>query len=92
MALTFLGQSQCALCGYTLEAGDAIVATPAIPVAESDPLAPFYDAGMHCECFQNWILKEPFIRYFNAYYDQQYRGMRFMLEDGSIDEREPHAG
>jgi hypothetical protein len=92
MALIFRGKSTCALCDLVIETGDEIMATSGVPVSASDPLAAFYDAGMHHACFMGWRLRESFIRKFNDYFEQHYRGMRFMREDGSIEEREPHAG
>ena len=91
MALVLLGQSQCPLCRGVLESEDGVFATSGFPV--SDPaLEPFMDAGMHNACFMAWPMREQFIREFNEYYEAHYRGMRFMNENGSIEEREPTAG
>lgn len=92
MALVLLGKTECPLCGAVLETGDELVATSGAGVSEGGPLAPYQDAAMHKKCFLNWPLRKIFIQTFNEYYDQHFRGMRFMREDGSIKEREPRSG
>lgn len=92
MVLVLLGKTECPLCGAILETGDELVAASGAVVGEGDPLAPYQDAAMHRTCFLKWPLRIRFIQTFNEYYGQYFRCMRFMREDGSIEEREPRSG
>jgi hypothetical protein len=92
MALVLLGKTECPLCGVVLKEGEEYIATSGGVVGKEDPLAPYQDAAMHRNCFLSWPLRESFIRKFNEYCEQHLRGMRFMREDGSVEEREPRPG
>ena len=92
MPLIFPGKTPCALCGDTLGIGDEVVATSGVPVPDGSALLAYQDAGMHQECFLKWELRALFVRTFNEYYDEHFRGIKFMRDDGFIYEREPHAG
>ena len=92
MALILTGKTPCAICGAILKEGDDIFATSGGPIQPNDPLWQFQDAGMHRDCFRNWPLREPFRQKFNQYYDRHLRGMRFIREDGIVEEREPSSG
>ena len=92
MALVFRGATPCAICGVTLQKDDEIFATSAGPIPSTDALWQYQDSGMHRDCFLSWDLRESFRRKFNDYYDRHLRGMRFMREDGSIEERDPRSG
>ena len=89
MALVFAGHSQCPICSNVIGAGEAIVATPAFLEDKKSPLWRFNDAAMHQSCFDRWEMREAFIVTYNNYYAAHYRGMRQMLDDGSIVECEP---
>ena len=92
MALVFLGQTPCAICGVILKEGDDIFATSGGPITPNDPLWQYQDAGMHRSCFQAWPLRDSFRQLFNEHFDRHFRGMRFIREDGTVEEREPSAG
>ena len=92
MALILLGKTECRLCGALLEAGEELVSTSGSTVSKTDPLAPYQDAAMHRKCFLKWPQRESFVQKFNEYYEKNYRGIRFMREDGSIEDREPRPG
>jgi len=47
---------------------------------------------MHQKCFAAWGLRRRFITTFNDYCQKHLRGMRFMRENGEIEEREPRKG
>lgn len=53
------------------------------------PLWRYSDAAMHKTCFLAWSERRFFISTFNEFFDRHFRGMRYMLEDGSIEERDP---
>ena len=57
MALIFLNESECAVCGKTLGEHDDIVGLPAISDT-ANPLYPYFDRGFHTSCFENWDKKE----------------------------------
>lgn len=92
MALTFLGKTECRLCGTVVRQGDVLVTTSGSPVDEKDPLFAFYDATMHQTCFLSWNQRLTFIRKFNEHYEKHYRGIRYMREDGTIEDRKPRPG
>jgi hypothetical protein len=56
MALIFLGQSTCAICGRLLIQGEEITALPAVSNT-SHPLYHYFDQGFHLQCFENWDKK-----------------------------------
>jgi hypothetical protein len=89
MALILLGKTTCAICGAILKEGDDIFATSAGPIEPNDPLWQYQDAGMHRDCFRKWPLRDSFRQKFNEYFERQVRGMCFMREDGTVEEREP---
>jgi hypothetical protein len=43
---------------------------------------------MHLSCFVTWPSRDEFRALYNDYWDRHCRGMFFMAEDGSIEERE----
>lgn len=57
MALIFLGQSECPICGKLLMPDEELKALRGIPYPEH-PLFHYFDAGMHLQCFENWDKKE----------------------------------
>ncbi len=89
MSLIFGGTTRCAICETAIDVDSQTVSTTAFIENSSDPLWKLSDAAMHSSCFANWALRRRFIDAFNAYYAKHYRGIRVMLEDGSIEEREP---
>jgi hypothetical protein len=92
MALIFAGKTPCAICGTVLKEGDDIFATSGGPIQPNDPLWQYQDAGMHRECFRNWSLRDSFRQKLNEYFEFHLRGMRFIREDGTFEEREPRSG
>ena len=88
MALVLLGKSACALCGQVLCSDQDNVLIPAVPIRASS-LARFADVAVHLGCFMSWSLRPMLIAEINSYYDAHYRGMRYMNEDGSIEDRDP---
>lgn len=57
MALIFLEQTKCALCGEILLKGDEIVGLP--PSSDTtNPLYKFFDCGFHKSCYLNWEKRE----------------------------------
>ncbi|WP_205513095.1 hypothetical protein [Longitalea arenae] len=54
MALIFLSQSTCAICGHFLMPGEHVKGLPAI----SNTIHPLFYCGFHLQCFQNWEKKE----------------------------------
>jgi hypothetical protein len=89
MALVILEKSECPLCGKVLRQGESLVMTSPFIEERTHPLWRFSDAAMHRACFLAWSERPLFIETFNSYFDRHLRGMRYMLEDGSIEEREP---
>ncbi len=89
MALVILEKSECAICGKVLHKDEPLVMTSPFIEDRSHPLWRFSDAAMHRVCFLGWSERVLFIETFNSYLDRHFRGMRDMLEDGSIEEREP---
>jgi len=63
MALIFLGQTTCALCGKLLMKGEDIKGLPAISNTEH-PLYSYFDQGFHSHCFDNWDKKEDVLNLF----------------------------
>ncbi|AEW00893.1 hypothetical protein A4D02_13110 [Niastella koreensis] len=57
MALIFLGQSTCALCGQLLMPGEQVKGLPAISNTIHS-LYKYFDSGFHLQCFQNRDKKE----------------------------------
>jgi hypothetical protein len=53
MAIIILGKSRCPICGELLQEGDEITGLPAISDL-ANPLYPYFDAGFHKSCFENW--------------------------------------
>jgi hypothetical protein len=92
MALILSGKTPCAICGVTLQRGDDIFATSGGPIQPTDPLWQYQDAAMHRACFRSWPLRDSFRQEFNEYFDRHLRGVRFMHEDGTIEERDPRPG
>lgn len=89
MALIFLGQSICKICGRTICQGDRYIATPHFIGDTNDRLWQFSDAGLHYDCFQSWFLRQEFVDKFNTVIKQYaFRaedGTRpCMLDDGTI--------
>ena len=61
MALIFLGLTECALCGKTLQEGEKVTSLP--PISDiQHPLYKYFDAGLHSQCFENWDKKEEVLR------------------------------
>ena len=89
MSLVILGTSTCALCDRILAEGESLVSTSAFIRDRGHPLWPYSDAAMHSDCFSDWSERADFVSEFNRFWAQNYRGMRFMHPDGSIEEREP---
>jgi hypothetical protein len=87
MALIIRGRTACAICGAVLSAGDDIFATSGGPIQPSDPLCKFQDAGMHRHCFQEWPLRDVFRAKYNNFFKNYLRGMRYIQEDGTVEER-----
>jgi hypothetical protein len=56
MALIFLGQSKCTICGNILEEGEDVIGLPAISNT-THPLYEYFDSGLHLKCFENWDKK-----------------------------------
>jgi hypothetical protein len=92
MALIFTGKTTCAICGAILKEGEDIFGTAGGPIQPNDPLWRYQDAGMHRDCFRKWPLRDSFRKKFNEYFDRHFRGMRFIREDGTMEEREPRRG
>ncbi len=88
MALVTKGRTPCAICGAVLKAADDIFATSGGPIQPSDPLWKFQDAGMHRQCFQKWPLRDSFRAKYNDFFKNHLRGMRYIHEDGTLEERE----
>ena len=57
MALIFLGESTCAICGKLLMEGQAVTGLPAIPKL-GHQLYEYFDQGFHQQCFDNWDKKD----------------------------------
>lgn len=89
MAIVILGRSRCAICNEVIERSDEVIATPAFIEDPHHSLWRFSDAGMHQSCFLAWDRRGEFVAEFNRVFDTHYRGMRHMLPDGRIEEREP---
>ena len=92
MALIFRGRTLCAICGGTLLKGEDIFATSGSVVPPNDPLWTYLDAAMHRKCFREWPLHDSFITKFNEHHYRHSRGVRFIREDGTIEERERRPG
>jgi hypothetical protein len=92
MALVLLGKTPCAICGVILQESDDTFGTSGGPIERTDPLWQYQDAAMHRACFRQWALRDVFRQRFNDYYAEHFRGMRFIREDGVIEEREPGSG
>ena len=57
MALIFLNQSECAICGKTFIEHDDIFGLP--PISDTtNPLYWYFDRGFHKHCFELWDKKE----------------------------------
>jgi hypothetical protein len=89
MALVIIDETKCPLCGKALHEGQPLVMTSPFIEDRDHPLWRFADAAMHKACFLAWPERPLFIETFNSYYHRRLRGMRYMLEDGSIEDREP---
>jgi hypothetical protein len=89
MALIITGKSGCAICGKVLQKGEALVATSPFIGNKDHPLWCYSDAAMLKSCFLTWSERLFFINTFNEHFGRHFRGMRFMLEDGSIENRDP---
>ena len=56
MALIFLGQTRCPLCGELLQEGEGITGLP--PTANKNHvLYKYFDSGFHLNCFDAWDKK-----------------------------------
>jgi hypothetical protein len=56
MALIFLGQSKCMICGNILEEGEEVVGLP--PISNTaHQLYKYFDSGIHSKCFETWDKK-----------------------------------
>jgi hypothetical protein len=91
MALVLLGSSSCVLCGQVLADAENLVSIPAVPLSEP-AIARFADAAFHATCFRAWPLRPALVAQINSYFDAHYRGMRFMTQEGAIEDREPRSG
>ena len=91
MALVLMGRTTCTICGVMLAETDALVATSGGPIDPADALWKFQDAAMHQSCFVSWPLRDAFRSRFNEYFERHLRGIRFMREDGTFEDREPRA-
>ncbi|MCC7422434.1 MAG: hypothetical protein IT428_19310 [Planctomycetaceae bacterium] len=83
MALIFLGQSCCAICGDVITPVDEIVATSHFIADPTDHLWRFSDAPMHRPCFLAWELRAEFVARFNT----TARGLVFA--NGTYHEMQP---
>lgn len=88
MAIILRGRSRCALCDEVLAEGQLLFSTSAF-LDRDHPLWRYSDAAMHHSCFDAWPDRRSFIDSFNEFWSRNYRGMRFMHDDGSVEEREP---
>ena len=84
MAMIFIGQSTCSICGKILEENQSITGFPPFIEDSNHELFEYSDSGMHEACFMNWRFKTQFINAYNKHYELRYRGMRKMLDDGTI--------
>jgi hypothetical protein len=92
MVLIFTGKSPCAICGAILKEGEDIFAKSAGPIQSNDSLWRYQDSGAHRDWFRKRPRRYSFGQKFNEYFDHHLRGMRFIREDGTMEEREPRAG
>ena len=92
MALIITGQSKCAICGEVIQKSELLVTTSPFIKDKSHPLWRYSDAAMHRPCFLAWSGRLFFIKTFNEFFDSHFRGMRRMLEDGTIEEHDPNTG
>ena len=61
MALIFLGQSVCPICGQILKEGEDVIGIG--PASDKDSeLYPYFDCGYHLDCFTNWEKKDEITR------------------------------
>ena len=89
MAIVIIDASECPLCGQVLREDEPLVMTSPFIEDPNHPLWRFHDAAMHKSCFLAWSERPLFIQTFNSYFDRHLRGMKYMLDDGTIEEREP---
>lgn len=57
MAIIFLGQSQCVLCGLVVDSNRRFLGLPPLISNELDPLFVFSDSAVHEDCLDNNPLK-----------------------------------
>ena len=56
MAMVFIGQTECPICGEVLVVGDKIWSLP--PISNTNhPLWKYFDVGLHKSCYENWDKK-----------------------------------
>ncbi len=60
MALSFLGKSECSICGKVIKPADVYVGFPHF-LDESSVHYKYSDSVMHKNCFENWKHKEAFV-------------------------------
>jgi hypothetical protein len=89
MTILIWGSSTCPLCNKLLSQEECLVQTTAFVEDPKHPMWRFSDACMHRDCFLIWPDRDNFISCFNDFYGSHYRGIRHMLPDGTIEEREP---
>ena len=89
MAQIIQNKTPCAICGNVLKQDDDIIGTSGGPMPPEDPLWQYQDAGMHRACFRDWSLRDDFRERFNTYWERHCRGMRYMTEDGTVEDRDP---
>ncbi len=65
MAFYKLGQTQCAICGRSVDRPEDVVHGYSF-LPPSDPLARFSSSLMHRSCFESWDQHLAFIAKFNA--------------------------
>ncbi|MBS0031979.1 hypothetical protein ACTJJ0_33405 [Chitinophaga sp. 22321] len=63
MAIIFLNQSECALCGDILRDSSDLQMFPPLTNNMKDPLFIFSDAGVHASCLDKHSLKEEVMHY-----------------------------
>jgi len=61
MALTFIGQSECPICGKIFLKEDDIIGLPLV-VNSTHPLFEFFDRGIHKSCFEKWEKKKEVLK------------------------------
>jgi len=67
MAITFINQTVCSLCGKELKSGERIISLPAFVQNTKDPFYQFNDSAFHAECLQNHPLGVKAIKFSNQF-------------------------